>query len=98
MHMPMPPYPVICYAPGCTGEALYKVAARWSDGITAELKTYSLACANCLPALYRKARLKRDNCRRAEGETLNVPEIYLLARGERDRQLSRCTELERQLG
>jgi hypothetical protein len=95
--MPMPPYPVICYAPGCAGEAVYKVAARWSDGLTAELKTYFLACASCLPALYRQARVNRDNCRLAPGETLNVPEIFLLVRGERDQQLVRCEEIEKRL-
>src|SRR5262249_39941070 len=32
--MPMSPYPVICYRPGCGRPALYKIAARWSDGVT----------------------------------------------------------------
>ena len=26
--MPMPPYPVCCYRPGCVRPALYKIAAR----------------------------------------------------------------------
>ncbi|MCE9533200.1 MAG: hypothetical protein K8T89_19050 [Planctomycetes bacterium] len=95
--MPMPPYPVICYAPGCQNEAVYKIAARWSDGITGELKTYSLVCKACLPELYRQARIKRDGCRLAAGESLDVPAIFQLDRGERDRQLVRCEELEKQL-
>lgn len=45
--MPMAPYPVICYAPECRRIAVYKVAARWSDGTTGELKTYSLSCPGC---------------------------------------------------
>jgi hypothetical protein len=92
--MPMPPYPVVCYAPACSELAVYKVAARWSDGITGELKTYSLSCAACVPKLFADAKVKRDRCRLAAGESLDVPAIFLLARGERDRQLSRCEELE----
>jgi hypothetical protein len=95
--MPMPPYPVICYAPGCTKQAVCKVAARWSDGITAELKTYSLACADCLPDLFRQAKIKRDQCRLAAGESLDPPAIFSLARGQRDRQLIRCEDLEKKL-
>lgn len=95
--MPMPPYLVFCYAPHCTREAVYKIAARWSDGITGELKTYYLACAKCLPALFDQARRKRDRCRLTAGESLEVPGIYLHARGERDQQLRRCNDLERQL-
>ena len=53
--MPMPPYPVLCYAPGCTRPAAFKVAARWSDGVTGELKTYSLACPDCLAKLFAAA-------------------------------------------
>ncbi len=90
-------YPVLCYAPGCSREAVYKVAARWSDGITEELKTYHLACAECLPTLFRDARRKRDLCRLAIGETLEIPGIYRLNRGARDQQLQRCVDLERDL-
>jgi hypothetical protein len=96
--MPMPPYPVLCYAPGCGQEAVYKVAARWSDGVTGELKTYSLACEQCVAELFRQAKAKRDRCRLAVGESLEKPAIFLLARGDRDRQLVRCEELEKSLG
>ena len=95
--MPMLVYPVICYAPGCCREAVYKVAARWSDGITGELKTYHLACAECLPQLFQDARRKRDQCRLAVGETLESPGVYRLDRGARDQQLQRCVEIEREL-
>jgi hypothetical protein len=95
--MPMPPYPVLCYTPGCAQPAAYKIAARWSDGITSELKTYGLTCASCLPDWYRRARERRGACRLAPGETLDAPAIFRLERGQRDQQLQRLTDLEKQL-
>jgi hypothetical protein len=92
--MPMPPYPVICYASGCRNKASFKVAAQWSDGITHELKTYYLACPDCLADLHVRARAKRAACRLAPGETLEEPGIYELHRGERDRALMRRRDLE----
>ncbi len=92
--MPMPPYPVICYAPGCKNEAVFKVAAQWSDGVTHELKTYYLACPGCLADLYARARAKRAACRLAPGESLQEPGIYEMHRGERDRALARRRDLE----
>jgi hypothetical protein len=92
--MPMPPYPVMCYAPGCANRAAFKVAARWSDGVTHELKTYYLACADCLPKLYASAVKKRAACRLAPGERLEAPGIYELTRGERDKDLKRREDLE----
>ena len=95
--MPMPTYPVICYAPGCPNLAAFKIAARWSDGLTQELKTYYLACAACLPKLYASAVTKRAACRLAPGETLDEPGIYELHRGERDKTLKRRAELEAEI-
>ena len=95
--MPMSPYPVICYRPGCGEPALYKIAARWSDGVTQELKTYGLACSACLAEQYARSRAKRATCRLAPGETLEEPGVYELARGQRDHQLVRRTDLEEQL-
>lgn len=92
--MPMSAYPVLCSAPGCAAPAAYKVAARWSDGTTAELKTYGLACPGCLPALLARARGSRDACRLTPGETLDAPGVYELTRGERDRVLTRRPDLE----
>ncbi len=92
--MPMPHYPVRCYAPGCPAEATFKVAAHWSDGLTDELKTYALACPDCLAALLAAARVKRAACRLAAGETLDEPGVYELSRGGRDRALARRPELE----
>lgn len=95
--MPMSPYPVVCYAVGCGAPAVYKVAARWSDGITAELKTYALTCADCLAAQFAVAVSKRGACRLTAGETLDAPGVYDLARGSRDRALARRPDLEAQL-
>jgi hypothetical protein len=95
--MPMPSYPVLCYQPGCGQPALYKIAARWSDGITEELKTYALACTECLPTLFRGSCVKRARCRLAACETLVGPYIYMLARSVRDQQLTRRQDLEKQL-
>jgi hypothetical protein len=95
--MPMSPYPVLCSAAGCKAPAVYKVAARWSDGITTELKTYALSCAACLTQLFASAAAKRNVCRLAPGETLDAPGVYELARGTRDRTLTRRPDLEAQL-
>jgi hypothetical protein len=90
----MPPYEVMCYAKGCPHEAVYKIAARWSDGVTSELKTYFLACLTCLPGLYRTAKVKKAACRLAAGESLGEPEVFEMTRGRRDRELVRRAELE----
>jgi hypothetical protein len=95
--MPMPPYPIYCYTKGCGRPALFKIAARWSDGLTHELKTYALTCESCLPEWYKKSKEKQAMCRLAKAETLEVPGIYALARGRRDAQIERLQDLERQL-
>lgn len=95
--MPMPPYPIYCDQKGCGKPAEYKIASRWSDGATTELKTYGLSCRDCLPAIFRQSRVKNSVCRRAPGETLGTPEIYALQRGVRDLEIIRRTELEQQL-
>jgi hypothetical protein len=94
--MPMPPYEVLCTG-GCGRPAVYKVAARWSDGVTQELKTYALACADCLSGLFPAARRKQGQCRRAPGETLEPPGVFRLQRGHRDQVLERLMELESEL-
>jgi hypothetical protein len=90
----LPPYPVLCYANDCSREAVYKIAARWSDGVTRELKTYSLACADCVSTLFRDAQARKAVCRLAAGETLGDPEVFEVTRGRRDRELVRRRELE----
>jgi hypothetical protein len=93
----MSPYPVLCYAPGCRAPAAYKIAARWSDGTTAELKTYALSCGACLAEQLHRAAAKHAACRLAPGETLDAAGVYELARGQRDRRLTRRPDLEEQL-
>jgi hypothetical protein len=90
-------YPITCTHRGCSHPALYKIAARWSDGTTGELKTYSLCCAGCLAESYRLSCEKQKACRTARGETLETPGIYLLAQGKRDRTLQRQPDLEKRL-
>ena len=94
--MPMPSYPLRCYTPGCSELAVYKIAARWSDGVTQELKTYALTCPGCLAEAFRKTRAKQATCHLAPGETLESPGIYELVRGQRDPQLLRRQDLETQ--
>jgi hypothetical protein len=93
--MPISLYPVMCYSAGCPNRAEFKIAARWSDGVTTELKTYSLACTACLPALLKSAMGKRAACRLAPGETLQAPGVYELHRGDRDQTLRRRADLEK---
>jgi hypothetical protein len=93
----MPAYPLVCYRPGCGRPAVYKIAARWSDGVTEELKTYALCCDGCLGELYQRSRAKQAACRLAAGETLDAPGVYELARGLHDNQLVRRTDLEQGL-
>jgi len=90
-------YRIYCYRPGCSELARFKIAARWSDGLTQELKTYALSCLNCLPGQYADSKAKQARCRLAPGETLDVPGIYELARGRRDRELVRRFDLEEEL-
>ena len=77
--------------------ANFKIAARWSDGLVEELKTYGLCCEGCLPAEFRKSCEKQKACRLTQNETLETPGIYRLERGERDRKLTRLPDLEKQL-
>ncbi len=93
----MPSYPIYCYRKGCGKPAIYKIAARWSDGVTEELKTYALCCEECLPDWYRWSREKQKACRLAARETLETPGIYRLHHGQRDRRLERMQELEDRL-
>lgn len=91
----MPPYPISCYTRGCKNLAAYKIAARWSDGHTQELKTYGLCCHDCLEKWFRQSRRKQRECRLTVNETLESPGIYALERGQRDQQLRRLEDLEK---
>lgn len=93
----MPPYPLYCYSPGCKNLAQYKIAARWSDGVQSELKTFGLVCADCLRDWFSRSVAKHKVYRLTPGESMEPPGIYQLARGERDQKLHRLEELEKQL-
>jgi len=92
--MPLADWRIVCYTPGCGRTAEFKIAARWSDGIISELKTYSLSCPDCVAAHFPIAVAKKRECPQAEGEILDDPRVYRLIRGERDRTLQACPELE----
>lgn len=87
-------YPVLCYQPGCGQPALYKIAAEWSDGVTQELKTYGLTCAEHLRLWYQRALHSQKRCRLAPGEYLGEPAVYRFQRNVRDVELVRLKELE----
>lgn len=93
----MPPYQVFCYTKGCKHPAQYKIAARWSDGVVSELKTYGLCCEECLPKWLARGRESHHKCRLTTGESLDVPGIYTLQHGKRDQALERQTELEQRI-
>jgi hypothetical protein len=93
----MPHYPVLCYTKDCGQKAVYKIAAKWSDGLTGELKTYALSCPECLPRWFQSARAKQALCHTTPGEVLEPPGIYFLARGQHDQQLRKAVEVEQQL-
>ena len=95
--MGMPPYPIHCQRHGCGQPAVYKIAARWSDGVTEELKTYALSCPECLADCFQRSRKQQASCRLAAGETLESPGVYRLDPGKRDRSLERLRDLEETL-
>lgn len=90
-------YTVSCTTRNCLNRAHYKIAARWSDGVTAELKTYGLVCEKCLPAAFEESLRKQAACRRAPKEILEPPGIYRLEPGRGDLELERLFELEERL-
>ncbi|MBI2804088.1 MAG: hypothetical protein HYX68_03790 [Planctomycetes bacterium] len=95
--MPMPPYQVFCYTKDCKNLAKYKIAARWSDGVVGELKTYGLCCEECAGIWLERGRQRFAESGLTVGETLEPPGIYLLERGLRDQTLQRQCELEKRL-
>ena len=92
--MPMPSYQVFCSTKDCKNPAQYKIAAKWSDGVVSELKTYGLCCEECLPKWLQRGRDSQKTCHLTAGETLEPPGIFQLQHGKRDQVLERLTELE----
>ena len=95
--MPMPAYQVYCSTKECKNPAVYKIAARWSDGVVGELKTYGLCCESCLRTCFQRGRECQQACHVTAGETLEPPGVYLLQRGQHDYTLQRLTDIEAQM-
>lgn len=85
---------VPCSFPACTAPSAYKIAARWSDGSFAELKTYGFACSEHIGQVFRDAECRHTDYPRGPGETIEELAIYRYETGKRDRQLQRLWGLE----
>lgn len=59
----------------CGLPARLKVASRWTDGHTSELKTYALVCEACVEPALADARKRREACVTDHNETIDPPEI-----------------------
>jgi len=90
----MSPKVVPCSHPSCGAPSAYKIAARWSDGRFAELKTYGFACSDHVGSVFRDAERRRTEYQRSPGETIEELAIYRYEAGKRDRQLQRLWGLE----
>lgn len=85
---------VNCTHPYCSDLATYKVAARWSDGGSEELKTYGFACSDHLGEVFQEAKNRRLDYTLCPGEAIEEMAIYRFEPGKRDRQLQRLWRLE----
>ena len=90
-------YQILCTAPNCPAPATHKIAARWTDGLTEELKTYGLTCEEHLPRAYRESMKKQKACRLVDGEVLDTPAIFLLKRDDQAKPPQRLVDLEKQI-
>ena len=90
----MPSTVVRCSLPECAEPATYKIAAPWSDGSFAELKTFAHACSDHLGPVFREAEARRLSYAPSPGETVEEIGIYRYEQGKRDRQLQRLWGLE----
>ena len=86
--------PVACTHGSCREPAAYKIAARWSDGRLAELKTYGFACSEHLGEVFREALERQHDYVPGPGETVEELAIYRYEPGKRDRFLQRLWGLE----
>jgi len=85
---------VACSHLDCRAPAAYKIAARWSDGHLAELKTYGFACSEHIGAVFRESEQRRKEYVPAPGESIEELAIYRYEPGKRDRFLQRLWGLE----
>jgi hypothetical protein len=76
----MPLTVVRCSTPGCAEPATHKVAAPWSVGTFAELKTYGFACPGHAEAAVARAKNRPQRRHHlAEGEAVGDVGVYPLA-------------------
>jgi hypothetical protein len=85
-------YRPICASPGCSEPAAFKIAARWSDGTSQELKSYGLVCERHRRDGIDRARHRSASLRLAEGEVVGPVAVFRLESGRRDSDLTRVTE------
>ena len=85
---------VNCSHPYCSDSATYKVAAHWSHGTFAELKTYGFACSDHVGEVFQEAENRRLDYTLRPGEVIEEVAIYRFEPGKRDRQLQRLRGLE----
>jgi hypothetical protein len=85
---------VLCSHPYCSEPATYKVAAPWSYGRFAELKTYGFACTDHLGEVFQDAEDRRLDYTLCPGEVIEEIAIYGFEPGKLDRQLQRLSGLE----
>jgi hypothetical protein len=90
----VPRYEVCCSHKECREPAAYKIAARWSDGRVAELKTYGFACSDHVGAVFRESVERQLDYIPAPGESIEEIAIYRYEPGKRDRSLQRLWGLE----
>ena len=69
-------YQVVCQR--CGEPARLKVASRWTDGHTHELKTYTLVCRACVNDALTDARKRREACVTDHNEIIDAPEVFEL--------------------
>jgi hypothetical protein len=85
---------VRCCHAECREPASYKIAARWSDGRSAELKTYGFACSEHVGAVFRDSEQRRREYTPSPGESIEEIAIYRYDPAKRDRLLQRLWGLE----
>jgi hypothetical protein len=90
----MPKNVVQCCHGNCEAPAAYKIAARWSDGRSAELKTYGFACSEHIGPVFRDSEQRRQEYTPSPGEVIEEIAIYRYEPAKRDRLLQRLWGLE----
>ncbi len=72
----MPKMPIECSIPDCHATATHKVAAPWSYGRFAELKTYGLACDEHDATVLETARRRRKHYAIEPGEVVEEIAVF----------------------